>query len=573
MPRITGAHLPAELVLYIAENFFELARDIFFHRSSAERTREKSGLLAPSLVCRHWAGAIRPVLFRYLILRTADDVCVLKDIVSGPEFNRSGLAKAVRQVDVLCLTTAPRCFLPLLHGLAASLRRAIFHCHVHPGLPAPGISAGLTTAPTTDTTAQSPLPGTPAPATHANANADAAVAGPTNEDTSTDAAVEKHWAPFAAVPGVPPTYVKLTLLTLVGVHFADARALARLADAFAALSALSCDALVFDAPPAAPANAQNPPAHNAQQAQHVQQAHARHVRRGPRTLWSVRLSRCAGLDLAAHARLASYIVSADARLGLAERDWEALLDALSACAPEGWQQVEVALREREGRRAGLASLGFSPEFTVGEDAIIANVQVSSGEPSVSTSPAAQVTAINLSTSCTAHTPTSLPSLDALQTLAPALQRLHLWARPRRNQFYESDTRGLKAIMRAVLKGDALGWALDAGLLQCLCGVEDDRPWPKGDVIGVKDIRAVHDGTAWEGEGDGDGDGGLGVDEKVEWLVRIAPEERARYLRQVRALRAVLRVAADRADQAKSVASVDMAGEQEVIVIQGRLAEE
>lgn len=69
----------------------------------------KHGLTSCSLTCRHWAAVIRPMLFRELTLRSAEDISQLLAFLSIPDFLGCALVDCVVWVYVVadCATAIP----------------------------------------------------------------------------------------------------------------------------------------------------------------------------------------------------------------------------------------------------------------------------------------------------------------------------------------------------------------------------------------------------------------------------------------------------------------------------------
>ncbi|EKM52877.1 uncharacterized protein PHACADRAFT_149803 [Phanerochaete carnosa HHB-10118-sp] len=193
MSRTTGADLPPEILSYTL-NCITLA-DPFGHDSD-ERRRLKRELVAPSLVCKHWSDAIRPLLFSILELRSAEDVRFLKNIVCSPRFASSSLSGAIWRIRIHQEAMEAKPWLHHVHGLSARLRETLFECTVV------NRADDLT-----------PMVG--------------------------------RWAPFQSIPSVTPSYVRLSELTIHGVVFTSTTELARLVDNFPALENCACHRLTF----------------------------------------------------------------------------------------------------------------------------------------------------------------------------------------------------------------------------------------------------------------------------------------------------------------------------------------
>lgn len=166
------------------------------YHDSEKRRRSKHELVAPSLVCKYWSEAIRPVLFQILILRSREDVRFLKNNVSSPRYTLSSLFDAIQIIEIHQEATETKPWLHHVHGLSTQLRRTVFTC---------------------------------------------TVLGGANDSASTVG----RWAPFESLPSVTPSYVRLSVLTLKGLMFASMTELARAIDNFSTLKKCDCYLLTF----------------------------------------------------------------------------------------------------------------------------------------------------------------------------------------------------------------------------------------------------------------------------------------------------------------------------------------
>ncbi|EKM52845.1 uncharacterized protein PHACADRAFT_261499 [Phanerochaete carnosa HHB-10118-sp] len=190
-----GAELPSEILSSILNHIMPDLND--YDYSGHEKCRLlKHELVAPSLVCKYWTEAIRPFLFRRLILRSAEDVQFLKRIVYNPQFPTSSLSGAIERIDIYQQTTKTKPWLHHVHGLSARLRQTVFMCTIDSR----------------------------------------------SEDTASPVG---RWTPLDSTPSVTPSYVPLSVLVLNGLVFTSTTELARLVDSFATLVNCYFDGLTF----------------------------------------------------------------------------------------------------------------------------------------------------------------------------------------------------------------------------------------------------------------------------------------------------------------------------------------
>ncbi|EKM50245.1 uncharacterized protein PHACADRAFT_201085 [Phanerochaete carnosa HHB-10118-sp] len=194
MSSATGADLPPEILSYILKSF--TLADSYYDLDPSRKL--KHGLAGPALVCKHWSEAIRPILLRVFELCSAEDVQFLKNIVSSSEFTASCLTGAIKRIIICQEATGAKSWLHHVHGLSTQLRETEFECIV-------GNCAG-----------------------------DVASVSMAN-----------RWAPFESVPGVTPSYVRLSRLALDSVVFTSKTELAQLVDNFHTLLECNCERLTF----------------------------------------------------------------------------------------------------------------------------------------------------------------------------------------------------------------------------------------------------------------------------------------------------------------------------------------
>ncbi|EKM52559.1 uncharacterized protein PHACADRAFT_261062 [Phanerochaete carnosa HHB-10118-sp] len=193
MSQTTGADLPPEVLSFVLASV--VPSHINYHNSS-ERRRSKHELVAPSLVCRYWSEVIRPFLFQILILRSHEDVRLLKNVVSSPRYTSSSLFEAIQIIEIHQKAADTKPWLHHIHGLSTRLRGTIFTC---------------------------------------------TVLGDANDPASTVG----RWAPFKSLPSLTPSYVRLSVLTLDRLIFASTTELARVIDSFSTLKKCDCYALTL----------------------------------------------------------------------------------------------------------------------------------------------------------------------------------------------------------------------------------------------------------------------------------------------------------------------------------------
>ncbi|EKM48066.1 uncharacterized protein PHACADRAFT_203293, partial [Phanerochaete carnosa HHB-10118-sp] len=160
------------------------------------RRKFKSRLAGPALVCKHWSEAIRPILFRQLEFRSAENVRFLKSIVSSPEFAASSLSGSIKEIHIRQEATGAKPWLHHVHGLSTRLRKTTFVCVV-------------------------------------------------KNHTDDAASTAGRWAPFESIPTVTPSYVRLSDLTLRDVVFTSKTELIRLVHNFPTLKICTCKGLAF----------------------------------------------------------------------------------------------------------------------------------------------------------------------------------------------------------------------------------------------------------------------------------------------------------------------------------------
>ncbi|EKM52863.1 uncharacterized protein PHACADRAFT_126976 [Phanerochaete carnosa HHB-10118-sp] len=406
---------------------------------------------------------IRPALFRYLILRSPEDVRFLKCIVVSPRYITSSLSGAISCIDIYHDAAESKPWLHHIHGLSARLWTTSFKCTV------------------------------------------------TNRENDS-ASIVGRWAPFDSLPSITPSYVPLTILTLNKLVFTSTTELARLVDSFSTLEDCRCDQLTFLDPSLV-----------------VQSRRAR--RRSSSSLEHCAISRCKGATLSSQATLASDILSIIARLGLDDRMWNVVLQALLALVPDTFERVLIEKLTATGRPSSdwttIRCTLLAQESDVCDyvDAVIKICRPKSG-PGI-LSPLAYIERITLVLSIADVDATGSPPFEAFQGVvdSPHLRYLRLAARTRRGQDYET----MKNILCSVLRRTQLTWALESHKLQ----FGDYYRFKHNDIVTSADILAapaehtINDTTIT-----------LDTAEQAEWLLRSSHQnKKAEYLRELVTARA------------------------------------
>lgn len=193
MPGSTNAGLPPELLAIIVTQV--TPTDVYWHQEPEQRRQAKHQLVDLSLVCTHWSEVISPYLFRELVLRGAADLLFLRAIVDSVRWEKTPLGEVVEVLEVHQNVSEAQPWLVHLHWLSTRLQKAQLRCTV---LHTPDASAGSSTV-----------------------------------------------APFRALPSLPPSYVRLTMLSLRGITFASLPELRRLVHTFPTLRRCRCEQLTI----------------------------------------------------------------------------------------------------------------------------------------------------------------------------------------------------------------------------------------------------------------------------------------------------------------------------------------
>ncbi|GJE98445.1 hypothetical protein PsYK624_146750 [Phanerochaete sordida] len=443
--------------------------------------RWKHELVPSSLVCKYWAECIRPALFHDIRLHNASDVYVLKKIVYSHRFNGSSLNKAIRWIRAAhSFPPLPEPWMHHLQPLMARLPETTFICFVR------------------------------------------------RKTQGSEPSMPVRWPPFAALPHVPPSFysLRLSVIQLTGSELKSTTELARLVDSFPALQKCFFSQLKFlDPSPIIRAR--------------------RIPRKVQRALWLCRMSECADMTISAQAKLALDLLAAAPRLGLAAEDpqWSALLDALLASVPSGFQAASVALQQSGGEpldgleASGKVVLGFSPTVTSDPDQLLANVWVTRARatPARAGDAPAYVSMIWLAAGFAAVGNGHAPSFDGLRDAAGSdhFEKLRFYVRVGDEQ----DKAGMRALVRSVLRREQLAWALERDILQlehCILNGKT-KTWDPTAYIDDSTILSILADRSFVTIDDTPPT--LDDDEYAECLSLFFAEKREDYLRRLPALRA------------------------------------
>ncbi|EKM59955.1 uncharacterized protein PHACADRAFT_206170 [Phanerochaete carnosa HHB-10118-sp] len=471
MPDATGADLPPEMLSRIL--YYLTPPDTCKNRAShsfelswKKYLRLKSGLATPSLVCKHWSEAIRPLLFSRLGLRSAEDVRMLRNVIDSPRFRTSSLSGAIQRVSIQqeAAQTKPA-WLHHVHWLTSRLQETLFHCYI---------------------------------------------TSPTDGSHS----MIGHRDLFRSLPRVPPLYsLRLTGLVLRKLQFASATEAALLIDGFPFLQRLACYQLTFlDPSPVVQSR--------------------RSSRRPSSSLVQCQVYQCEAIPLSAKAALASDILSIATRVGLDFHTWDAVLHALLALAPGTFQAVRVEIRQPEHSSLKVPRVILGPStddiFSLRGSYIDAYIGVRQENAGQGVGPpSAFIDRIYLCLSFSDAQAIESLRFDDLQTIvdAPLFDGLR----------FPSDTldgprcKTLKAILRSVLQGTQLDWALKSDKLKFRF------PGPQGGrVLNSQDIRSLQ--ASLEHTID-DVTITLDAAEQVEWIIRDGQGKGDEYLEELVAARA------------------------------------
>ncbi|EKM59956.1 uncharacterized protein PHACADRAFT_115323, partial [Phanerochaete carnosa HHB-10118-sp] len=298
-------------------------------------------------------------------------------------------------------------------------------------------------------------------------------------------------------PGCPPSSLRLTALALVKLRFASATELALLVDSFPSLQHFACNQLTF-----------------------IDPSPVIQSRRSPRmSLWSLiecQVSQCEAIPLFAKAALASDVLSIATRVGLDADIWDAVLHALLALAPGTFQDARVNIQ--------VANVTLAPSMDDTISRLGIYIYADIGVPQMTAGqgvgpPSAVIDYIYPQLSLTDAQAMESLHFDAFRTIvdAPLFDRLH----------FQSDTLdslecdAFKAILRSVLQGTQLDWALKSDKLKF------EFPDPQGFRVlnsqGILSLQASSEHTI------DDVTITLDAAEQVEWIIRDGQGESDEYL--------------------------------------------
>lgn len=480
VPHATGWDLPEE-ILHVIMRFIEFPEEDEY-QTWDKTVRSRRALVAPSLVNRYWSAAIRPLLFRSLGLRNLEDTLFLQDIVRSPTFATSGLATAIERIYVYYPPPPAAHWVHHVQWLMPRLPQTSFFWYPR------------------------------------NASGAAAAA-------ARSALVD----PFAVLPRVPSSFLRIAVLVLQDVRLASCARLVRLVDGIASLHTFLGRNLSF----ADPAPYVQPPWRRRLSALQRPLRHCRIALEG------IALE---GIALAAQTALAADILRVPGRLGLVDGAWESVLRALVPLVSDTSKQVTLGLYQRAGSQCDHAAIGFSDtvKSPLDDPTVTAEVHILVGRRDASQQPTepaepAYIRRIVLTGSFPGLYTTGPTSLDALHSEnAAAVQRLEeLVVRARVGNW--DDQVGMKTILCAVLRRSQLSWALDSRRL-VFVGHLDKKP---RDYLFSKEILSVRAEHVID-----DKHLTLDIPEQAEWLLRFTFGRRKAYLRQLVAQRAMVPVLAD-----------------------------
>ncbi|GJE88615.1 F-box protein [Phanerochaete sordida] len=463
MSYATAADLPVELLCHIVQSLRTLGI------SGRRRSVSTHDFLAASLVCKYWSETLRVVLFRRLKLRDDYDVQFLKDLVCSPRFASSSLARpgAIKSVDLQCRADAAHTpdWIHHVYSLTVRLPTTHFKCTVR---------------------------------------ADPATSG--------------RWNPFTATP-IAPSYLRLSSLSLTGVHFASTVELGRLLACFPSMASCNCDQLTFREPhqPVVLANRALP------------EPRMRCLR--------YRISRSRGIGPTAQALLASQLAMVPARTGLDDRMWTSVLFALcDLVGPMGCEQitVDVFIGHDEPGKSDAVHVGFSPDAQpdrhATEDHAVFVAWLAAGHTrdadTTSEPSGSHIRNCSLSPLLIDLATTTLRSVDTLHVAIGISQTslLHVLAREENDE----DHRAMKEVLSSILRHGEPAGVLAAQMLVLTCACEGSKiTVTTHDILSMPWAFTVDGATVF-----------LDPGEQAEWLMRDSCRgSRDEYLRDLAAERA------------------------------------
>lgn len=273
-----ATRFPLELLSLIVCCIAETdGRVIHFKHETRQKRRSRRKVLARlCLVCKLWSARLRPILFRTLVLRSIEDVRSLDAFLCDPHSATSSVFGLIQEVWVhRVLFPHSHEWLHYLHGLTSRHQAIRISCYIERWTDDPESIESSTASPTSS------------------------------------------WTPFAFIPPVPPSYVRLRRLELHNIHFESTTDFARLIDNFSTLESCDCSSLSF---------LHVPPCGDRQS-----RRRRRHASRPLRKLAIRDTQQMATYDLA---KLASDVLLASLHLDLEDRAWRAVLMFIGTSRPE-----------------------------------------------------------------------------------------------------------------------------------------------------------------------------------------------------------------------------------------------
>ena len=479
---VTGADLPSELLSHIV---YRLRPMLVNNTSVGEDRRQKQGLAACSLVCRHWSNVISSMLFEVITLQSLKDVRFLLDIIDEATCSRPFILDSIQIVwfdeDIRNVSRSPS-WLHHAHSLPARLPKVSFRYAVYRRWDDDRVTGG-------------------SPAVRVQAYI---------------------YSPFRFLPRRPPlSILPLTWLSLDQLQFASKIELARFIDSFPTLKKCQCQQLTFVDP--SPVRFR------------------RRQRRPSPSLRNCSVVQCDGTALAAQATLASNILMVPAHLALDSDEWDTILLALIAAAPRSFDKASMTLHSGDALGTlfpllrdtwnlisyfvlALVTVRFAqgPSYTNGDDVMFARAYAC--WPDVTTTDlqpqSAFVECIVLWLSFAAEDDVESIKFDALQVIVDSPQLSELVLTYDDGPTHPNEYKTLKTILCSVLDRKQLTLALKSHKLQFEGPGENE-------IIRSKDILSVP--TKYT---DGAITIVLDTAQQAEWLLCFTQDERDAYLQDL-----------------------------------------
>ncbi|EKM48680.1 uncharacterized protein PHACADRAFT_266209 [Phanerochaete carnosa HHB-10118-sp] len=257
----------------------------------------------------------------------------------------------------------------------------------------------------------------------------------------------------------------------------------------------------------------------------------RSSRRPSSSLVRCLVCQCGAIPLSAKAGLASDILSIVTRVGLDAHIWDAVLHSLLALAPVTFQDVRVEIRQPEDKSLKVANVILGPSaddiFSLRGSYTYADIgvrQASAGQGAGP--PSAFIDHIDLWLSLPEAQADDFPRFDTFHSIVDA--PLFDCLRFKSDMLDCPECETLKAILRSVLEGTQLDWALKSDKL------EFEFPYPQGfRVLSSQSIlslqvnleHTIDDATIT-----------LDAAEQVEWIIRDGQGKGDEYLEELVAAR-------------------------------------